>query len=52
MRKHEDKNSKTPERHYPPFWEKAVPVAIAIIGVIIIVLLLISIAVALGLFPG
>ncbi|MEJ2549128.1 MAG: hypothetical protein P8Z42_06845 [Anaerolineales bacterium] len=52
MRKPKDENSKTPNRHYPPFWERFVPFAIAIIGVIIVVLLLISIAVALGLFPG
>jgi hypothetical protein len=52
MRKHEDDNSKIHERRYPPFWEKVIPIAIAIIGVIIVILLLISIAVALGLFPG
>ncbi len=49
---HKDEKPKTPDRRYPPFWEKIVPIAIAIIAVIIIALLIISIAVGLGLFPG
>lgn len=52
MQEHEDEYSKTPERRYPLFWEKAVPVVVAIISVIIVILLLISIAVVMGLFPG
>jgi hypothetical protein len=41
-----------PERQYPPFWEKFVPIAIGAIAVMIAVLLPVVIAVALGLFPG
>jgi hypothetical protein len=41
-----------PKRKYPPFYEKAVPIALAIIGVIIVVLLIVILGVALGLFPG
>ena len=39
-------------RHYPPFYEKVVPIALAIIALIVIVLLLVILGVALGLFPG
>ncbi len=39
-------------RHYPPFYEKVVPIALAIIALIVVVLLLIILGVALGLFPG
>jgi hypothetical protein len=42
----------SPKRGYPPFWEKAVPILLAIIVVVIVVLLLIAVAVVLGLFPG
>ena len=41
-----------PERQYPPFYERFVPIAMGIIAAIIIVLLLIIFSVALGLFPG
>jgi hypothetical protein len=41
-----------PKRQYPPFFEKAVPIALAIIVVAIIILLLVIVGVALGLFPG
>ena len=39
-------------RRYPAFYEKLIPVALAIIGVAILALLIIIVAVALGLFPG
>ncbi|UCC86628.1 MAG: hypothetical protein JSV81_17515 [Anaerolineales bacterium] len=45
-------NSTPPKRQYPPFYEKAVPIALAIIVVIIVVLLLIIFSVAVGLFPN
>jgi hypothetical protein len=48
-----DKNNHTPpQRQYPPFYEKAVPIALGIVAIAIIVLLFIIIGVALGLFPG
>jgi hypothetical protein len=40
------------KRQYPPFYEKAVPIAIGIIVFVIIILLIIIVGVALGLFPG
>ena len=49
---HDKDNHTPPKRQYPPFYEKAVPIALGIISVVIIVLLLIIIGVALGLFPG
>jgi hypothetical protein len=48
----EPNNRPAPKRQYPPFWERAVPIAVGIIVVVIVVLLLIIFAVALGLFPG
>ena len=48
-----DKDNHTPpKRQYPPFYEKAVPIALAIIAIAIVVLLTIIFGVALGLFPG
>ena len=41
-----------PERRYPPFFEKAVPIALGIIAVAFVVLLLVIVGVALDLFPG
>jgi hypothetical protein len=41
-----------PKREYPPFYEKAVPLALGIIAIVIVILLLIILGVALGLFPG
>ncbi|MGB2963568.1 MAG: hypothetical protein WBB69_06235 [Anaerolineales bacterium] len=38
------------ERHYPPFWEKVIPVALGVIVVIIVIIVLIIIAIALDLF--
>jgi len=39
-------------RHYPPLYERIVPIALALIGLAIIVVLLIIFGVALGLVPG
>ena len=41
-----------PQRQYPPFYERYVPIALGIIVVIIVILLLIIFSVALGLLPG
>jgi hypothetical protein len=41
----------SPKRRYPPFWEKAVPVFVVVMGVVILIMLVITIAVALGVFP-
>ncbi len=38
-----------PKRRYPPFYEKAVPVALTIIAIAIVVVLVIALGVALGL---
>ncbi|MGD2166099.1 MAG: hypothetical protein PVH50_11300 [Anaerolineae bacterium] len=48
---HERENG-SENREYPPFWAKAVPVALTIIGIIIVVLVVIIVGVALGLFPS
>jgi hypothetical protein len=40
------------KRQYPAFYEKAVPVALAIIVVAIVILLAIIVGIALGLFPS
>jgi hypothetical protein len=39
------------ERRYPPFWERAVPVAVGILVLIIVIILVVTVAVALGVFP-
>jgi hypothetical protein len=49
---YDENNQSPPKRQYPPFYEKAVPIALGIIAVVIVVLLLVIIGVALGLFPG
>ncbi len=41
---------KQPKRQYPPFYEKAVPIALVIIVVAIIILLLITVGVIFGSF--
>lgn len=41
-----------PERRYPPFYEKAVPIILAIIGLFVLVLFVVIVAVALGKFPA
>jgi hypothetical protein len=48
----EKDNQVPPKRQYPPFYEKAVPIALSIIIIVILVLLIIIVGVALGLFPG
>lgn len=40
------------QRRYPRFYEKAVPIALGVIGLAILILLLAILAVAFGLFPG
>ena len=45
-------NRTPPKRQYPPFYEKVVPIALAIIVIVIVILLVIILGVALGLFPG
>ena len=40
------------KRRYPAFYERAVPIALAVVAVIIVLLLGIILAVLLGLFPG
>lgn len=48
-----DKDKRAPaKRQYPPFYEKAVPIALGIIALIIVALLLVILGVAVGLFPG
>jgi hypothetical protein len=48
-----DKDDRAPaKRHYPPLYEKGVPIALGIIALIIVALLLVILGVALGLFPG
>jgi len=47
-----ESNRSSPKRQYPPFFEKAIPVAIVIIIVAIAIVLVIIFGVALGLFPG
>jgi len=43
-------NRKEP-RQYPPFWERAIPIVVGLIGLLVIVLVLIAASVALGIFP-
>ena len=40
------------ERRYPPFWERAVPIAVGILVLVIAVILVVIVAVALGVLPG
>jgi hypothetical protein len=40
------------ERHYPPFWERAVPIAVGFLAFVIVVMIVVIVAVALGVFPG
>lgn len=39
-----------PRKEYPPFFEKAIPVAMIVIGLLILVLLVITVLVALKVF--
>lgn len=41
-----------PERRYPAAYERAVPIALALIALAIVILLAIILVVALGLYPG
>ncbi len=38
--------------HYSPFYEKGVPIFLAIAGVIVALLVVVTLLVALGIFPG
>ena len=42
----------SPNRRYPAAYEKAVPIALALIALAIVILLVIILVVALGLYPG
>lgn len=44
--------SNSPRKRYPPFFEKAVPIALAVIALAVLVLLIVILLVALGVFPG
>ena len=46
-----DRQKRVPKREYPPFYEKAVPIALGCIGVAILVMLFVGLAVVLGWFP-
>lgn len=52
MTGHSTSSKSSPVRRYPPFWEKAVPVFVVVMGVVILIMLVITIAVALGFFPA
>lgn len=43
---------KEPKRQYPAFYEKAVPVALAVLIVVVIAMLVFTVGVALGFFAG
>ncbi len=49
---HDQDEPSPAKRRYPPFYEKAVPLVLAIIALIVVALLLVILGVALGLFPG
>ena len=48
----ESEKGAPPKRQYPPAYERAVPVVLALIALAILVLLGIILVVALGLYPG
>ena len=48
----ESKNEVPTKRQYPAAYERAVPVALAVIALAIVILLGIILVVALGLYPG
>jgi hypothetical protein len=49
----DEDHERTPlKRHYPPVYEKIIPIALTVIVVAIIVLLIIILSVFVGLFPG
>jgi hypothetical protein len=47
-----EKPERPDPRRYPPFWEKAVPIIVALIGVIVLGLAIVAASVALGIFPA
>jgi hypothetical protein len=48
----DQENAGSPKRQYPPFYEKAVPIALAIIAVAVVILVVVALLVVLGIFPG
>jgi hypothetical protein len=46
-----DKKDMNPRR-YPPFWERFVPIVLAILGVVIAGMMVVAVSIALGIFPG
>ena len=49
---HKPGQTLSPKREYPAAYERAVPVALALIALAIVILLAIIVVVALGLYPG
>ena len=47
-----DDKKKKSSRKYPPFWERFVPIALAILGIVVIGMMIVAVSVALGVFPG
>jgi hypothetical protein len=41
-----------PPRHYPPLFEKMVPIALVTLSVVVLAMLLMILSVMFGLFPG
>ena len=48
---HQVERNEKPKRQYPAAYERAVPIALAVIAVAIVVLLIIILVVVLGLYP-
>lgn len=42
---------KKEQRQYPPFWERAIPFIVSLIGLLVIALVLVAVLVALGISP-
>ena len=48
----EEAPEQRPKRHYPPLFERLVPIALVLIALAILIVLIIIFGVALGLVPG
>ena len=48
---HKVERNEKPKRQYPAAYERAVPIALAVIAVAIVVLLIVILVVVLGLYP-
>ena len=48
---HKVESNEKPTRQYPAAYERAVPIALAVIAVAIVVLLIVILVVVLGLYP-